>query len=300
MAQLSNAGQAIVRDLAARHGFSEDAVTHMLIAVNNGGGTQAQFDHWEFGGMGQWSMGGMIMIGDMFNNFLKGRVDALCNDLSNALRSDSVFQPVGSFQSQNQGGFQNQAYGNSSFFVQDPKQSWPADLGQPSSQGAQNDMRYAFFPSTRRLAVSIGGRTTVYDAGDHQIGGFGQQQSGLATDGLTFSSQFGTYRPSDLPVISVDGVAPAPQAAPQPHAPQPTYQQPDPVQQPEPVQPAESAPQPSYQPEPAPAPATPAAPAVQSEDDILEKIERLGSLRERGILTDEEFTAKKTELLARL
>ena len=28
---------------------------------------------------------------------------------------------------------------------------WPADLGDPSTSGAQNDMRYAFFPDERRL-----------------------------------------------------------------------------------------------------------------------------------------------------
>ncbi|WP_121061856.1 SHOCT domain-containing protein [Chachezhania antarctica] len=284
MVQLSSEGQNIVSDLAGRHGFSQDAVTHMLVAVNNGGGTQAQFDHWEFGGMGQWSMGGMIMIGDMFNNMLKGRVDALCNDLSNSLRNATVFQPMGSSQSQSQGGYQTTAFGNSSLFVQEPGQSWPQELGQPSSQGAQNDMRYAFFPSTRRLAVKIGGRTTIYDAGDHQIGGFGQQQSGSSTDGLTFSSQFGTYRPSDLPVISVDGVAPQ-QSQP---APQPTY---DP--QPEPM------PEMAQQPNPTPEPVQ-AMQQASAEGNIIDQIERLGALRDRGILTDEEFTSKKSELLSRL
>jgi hypothetical protein len=57
----------------------------------------AQFSHPELGGMGQWSMGGMIMVGDMFNNGLKARVDALCNDLSALLRGPSPFaaQPGG-------------------------------------------------------------------------------------------------------------------------------------------------------------------------------------------------------------
>ncbi len=36
--------------------------------------------------MGQWSQGGMIMIGDMFNNALKYRVDALCSELSSLLQ----------------------------------------------------------------------------------------------------------------------------------------------------------------------------------------------------------------------
>jgi hypothetical protein len=34
--------------------------------------------------------------------------------------------------------------------------------------------------------------------------------------------------------------------------------------------------------------------------DIVEEIKRLGELREAGLLTDDEFTAKKTELLNRM
>ena len=41
-----------------------------------------------------------------------------------------------------------------------------------------------------------------------------------------------------------------------------------------------------------------AAPA--QEADIFSAIERLGDLRAKGILTDEEFTQKKSELLGRL
>jgi hypothetical protein len=39
---------------------------------------------------------------------------------------------------------------------------------------------------------------------------------------------------------------------------------------------------------------------ISSEDDILGQIERLGTLRDKGILTNEEFEQKKKELLARL
>lgn len=35
-------------------------------------------------------------------------------------------------------------------------------------------------------------------------------------------------------------------------------------------------------------------------DLIIEQIRKLGELHERGILTDEEFAMKKTELLGRL
>jgi hypothetical protein len=44
----------------------------------------------------------------------------------------------------------------------------------------------------------------------------------------------------------------------------------------------------------------PAAAKAESAQDVVATIERLAELRARGILTEAEFTAKKTELLARL
>lgn len=44
----------------------------------------------------------------------------------------------------------------------------------------------------------------------------------------------------------------------------------------------------------------PVAPAPAPERDIAAQIEKLGELRDRGLVTPEEFEAKKTELLARL
>lgn len=43
-----------------------------------------------------------------------------------------------------------------------------------------------------------------------------------------------------------------------------------------------------------------AAPAAQSADDIMALLEKLGDLKAKGILTDEEFAAKKAELLKKL
>ncbi|MCB0964646.1 MAG: SHOCT domain-containing protein, partial [Acidimicrobiales bacterium] len=48
---------------------------------------------------------------------------------------------------------------------------------------------------------------------------------------------------------------------------------------------------------PPPAPAAAPAPAVGGEDDLLDQLERLGKLRDQGILTDEEFAAQKAKLL---
>jgi hypothetical protein len=76
MTQLSPRGLRAVGEIADRTGFTEDAVTSMLLSVIAGRGGMAQFSHPEFGGSGQWMAGGAIMISDMFNNALKVRVDA--------------------------------------------------------------------------------------------------------------------------------------------------------------------------------------------------------------------------------
>lgn len=207
MDQLTPEGQRLVAELAQRHGFGTDAVTHMLFAVRYGNGSMAQFSHPEFGGSGQWMQGGMIMLGDMFNHGLKGRVDSLCNEIAGALARQPGLLQSGSFQSQSQGGAGDQTQtaggypGQSSLFVPDPATHWwPAELGSPSATGSQNSVKYAYFAGARRLAVEAGGEVWVYDTQDHQIGGFSQQQGGAAS--IVFTSQYGTVNLGSLPVIS--------------------------------------------------------------------------------------------------
>ena len=76
---------------------------------------------------------------------------------------------------------------------------WPGDLGTPSTSGAQNGLRYAFFHGERRLVVDREGQLTVYDTGDHDIGGVAQADSGART--VKFMSQHGEVRLDDLPVV---------------------------------------------------------------------------------------------------
>lgn len=300
MRPLSPAGQQAIADLAQRHGFSQDAILHMLDAVIHGNGSMAQFNHPEFAGSGQWMQGGMTMVSDMFNNALKGRVDALCSELSNLVASQPDLIRSGSFQSQSQGGGygysqQQDNYGyNSNYnsgsqqqqngsgpigpvslFVPPPAGSsgdwWGADLRWPTSTGAQNGVRYAYFAQARRLAIEVGGRVTIYDTLDHQIGGFSQQQS--AGGSLSFNSQYGLVDVAQLPVISVDGVSPA---------------APPPIQ----------SPAPAFAPPPQPVASTPAAPP--GGGDVFALIEQLANLHAKGILSAEEFATKKNELLSRI
>jgi hypothetical protein len=73
---------------------------------------------------------------------------------------------------------------------------WPDDLGTPGSSGSQNDVRYAFFPNSKRLAIEQSGTVSVYDSGDHQIGGVSQQQGGGRS--LAFTSQKGDVKVDEL------------------------------------------------------------------------------------------------------
>jgi putative oligomerization/nucleic acid binding protein len=284
--QLTQRGQQIVDELAKRYGVSGGAVITLLQGLVASGGTMAQFSHPELGGMGQWTRGGMTMVGDMFNNALKAKVDGLCAELSDLLAQEPVLARAGGqSQSQRQGGGGN-AFGEVSLFVPSGGENhggwWPAELGAPSSTGSQDNLRYAYFPEARRLAVDIAGKVTVYDTLDHQIGGVSQQQGSDAS--FTFASQRGTVRLSDLPVTfetrahsssSPTSSAPAAASVARRHE--------EPVPKPAP------APEPKH-----------AAKGVATADDIFAKIERLADLRGKGILSEEEFAEKKTELLSRL
>ena len=165
MRQLSPAGQQAVNDIAQRQGFSPQAVESMLESVINGNGSMAQFSHPEFGGGGQWMSGGMTMIGDMFNGYLKGRVDNLCSELARLISNQPDLLRSGSFQSQSQNGStqyngSNGSYGSgegNSLFAPALPDWWGPDLRFPNSTGGQNDMRYAYFAQARRLAIDVGG-----------------------------------------------------------------------------------------------------------------------------------------------
>ena len=264
MQVLTESGRQAVAEAGARHGFSPDVAAAVTLALVGSGGSMAQFNHPELGGMGQWSRGGMIMVGDMFNNGLKARVDGLCNDLSALLATDpnlfrsapsSGLAPGGSFQSQYQtggsAGFSGSTLGAG---VMNSGQWWPTDFGAPSTSGSQNDMHYAYFPESRRLVVEFRGTRTVYDTGEHRIGGVSQQQGGGQT--LAFQSQFGTVPLSSLPVIEGGATPPA-------------------------------------------APLSNVSDSLPGNDPIA-MLERLAALRDQGILSEEEFAAKKRDLLARL
>ena len=114
------------------------------------------------------------------------------------------------------------------------------------------------------MAIDYGGRVEIYDTLDHNIQGFGQQQSGDAS--LTLSSQHGVVRVDSLPRIDGGQQGARPVAGTSP-----------------------------------PFAKVPSQPSSGTDaSSIVSLIKQLGQLKEQGILTEEEFATKKAELLKRL
>lgn len=174
----------VVSKIAQEHGVAVDAVAAALTALRRGRGSMAQFSHPDFGGMAQWSAGGMSMVGDMFNAATKAKLNGVLQDLADALRRGDLLMDE-----PRAGGSENPT-GNS---------DWPTEFGAAATTGSQNDMRYAFFPRARRLIIEDGGKRTVYDTGEHIIIGVSQQQSSDRT--LSFQSQLGSVVAADLQVV---------------------------------------------------------------------------------------------------
>jgi hypothetical protein len=262
MRELTDQAQQTVYNLAQRYGTSADAVRTLLHAVVAGSGTMAQFSHPDLGGSGQWMSGGMTMVGDMFNSGLQAKVSGLCSELANLIANQQVYTPLPALNNAPSSGF---GFSGNAW--------WPSDFGQPSTSGGQNNFRYAYFPHMQRLVVDDAGQQRIYDTLDHQIGGVSQQQSGYGSGSFTFSSQRGQFTVDSLPLVQPQGsqqyVAPPP---PPPPAPAPFV----------------------------PAPTVSDYPARGDKDEIFSALDKLGNLRDRGILSEDEFLAKKRELLARL
>jgi hypothetical protein len=180
----------LVDRLAKRHSVSPAAVQVVMRALRSGGGRMAQFSHADFGGMSQWSPG-MSMVGDMFNTQLKSKLDALCTDIAAHLDTSQKAS----------GGVRSAVDEVSYRSMSGSADWWPSGLGRPGAVGAQNDLRYAVFPETRRLVLDDHDTISIYDTGDHRIFGVAQAQSSDQT--LSFTSQNGLVRLSDL--RKVDG-----------------------------------------------------------------------------------------------
>jgi hypothetical protein len=264
---LTDQGWQTISRLAQKYGISTDAVMTMLQAVANGHGSMAQFCHGELGGAGQWMRGGMTMVGDMFNHGLKAKVDSLCNDLSQLLDEQPFVAPASVTPHSWQGETQQQqpggyGVGHVSLFVPQPSGSgsW-----WPAGLGSPNSVGGQ---NNVRYAYFAGARRLAVDVNGHVTVydtldhqiGGVSQQQGVDSS-VTFTSQHGTVSVASLPVVPFGDAQLSPPGSTPPRE------------------------------EPSPSPAAP---------DILAAIERLAELCKKGILSQDEFTTKKAELLSRL
>jgi hypothetical protein len=277
MRQLSPSGQEAITDIAERHGFSVGAVLSMLDAVVRGNGGMAQFSHPEFAGSGQWMRGGMTMVSDMFDNRLKDRVNSLCSELAILVSSQPDLVRSGSFQSQSQGGYDSRraetrftaadrpsaSFGASSLFVAPPPGT--SDDWWPADLGFPNSTGAQ---DGVRYAYFAQPRRLAIEL-DGQVTVYdtrdhdigGFSQQQSAGGTLSFTSQRGLIDLASLPVVSAPGSPPKEQAGE----------------------------------------ALDKGVSVTPQTlDIYGAIERLASLKAKGFLTEDEFTAKKTELLGRI
>lgn len=256
MRTLTNEGRQQVNDIAARYNLKPETVESLLIAIVNGNGTMAQFNLAELGGQGQWMKGGMTMVGDMFNNSLRTTVDKLCNELAGLVSTSVLFRDDEVADDLN---------AKASPPYAQVSTSWPTVFGNPTSTGAQNNFRYAYFAPVHRLVIEDNGKRTIYDTKHYQITGVSQQQG--ATNSYHFTSQEGAVDLKNLEVVS------------------------------DPDAPKQPTPEMAYD---ATLTADPDSQHKSPQEIVIATIERLNVLFEKGQITEEEFNAKKQELLSRL
>jgi len=267
MKVLSTDGQRKIDEIAARYNLQPATVESLLTAIIQGNGTMAQFKLPELGGQGQWMKGGMTMVGDMFNNALRTSVDKLATELADLASTTVLFEDrddVVRKGTQAETSAPNEVSEGNGFFSQ-PSSSWPAIFGNPTSSGSQNNFRYAYFAPVHRLVIEDSGKRTIYDTKHHHITGVSQQQG--ATSSYRFTSQDGQVDLSALQVVS------------------------------DPDAPRQSTPEMAYD---VTSNADLSAESNSPQDIVIATIEKLNVLFEKGQITEEEFKAKKEELLRRL
>lgn len=273
MKTLTTDGQRKVNDLADRYNIQPATVETLLRAIVQGNGTMAQFNLPELGGQGQWMKGGMTMVGDMFNAHLKSTVEKLSGELAELASTNLLFEEkvaVANDFPENRTEMSNARYAADTIHAerasfQQSTTSWPAIFGNPTASGSQNDVRYAYFASVRRLVIESEGKRTIYDTKHHQITGISQQQGSESS--YRFTSQDGPVDLSSLQLVS------------------------------DPDAPRQPTPEIAYD---VTSTADLRTEDKSPEDIVLATIEKLNILFERGQISEAEFHEKKRELLSRI
>jgi hypothetical protein len=333
---LTEAGEATVAELAARYRVSDGAVRALLDAVVRGRGSMAQFSHPDLGGSGQWMRGGMTMVGDMFNPGLQSTVSGICTELSSRLATGAVLVTVpdrgtgggvgtsgGDWwppelgRPSSSGGQNDDSYayfpGPRRLAVRRGSTVTVYDTGDHAISGVQQQQgsRGSKEFSSQFGTFTVDSLTVVGAAPPEPRRGAPTAPEPSAAAPAAPAPAATTPAPStqasstQAPATSGPSTPPP---SPSPSTPPPST---PPANRPftaptiatdlpaEPPQPPALHPAPAWPVLTPPAPSAPTG-GASTPAEIGAAIETLAGLRDKGFLTDEEFTAKKTELLARL
>src|SRR5436190_118527 len=187
----------VIPMIAQRYQVPEEKVRELYRRMQESGGRQCQFECEQLGGPVQW-MPGMITVSRWNDHALRARVDGLCSELSAIVQGSDTAAPAALKREAGTGpaaGCVGMAAGES---------WWPAKFGTPASAGAQNGVRYAYFPERGRLLIQQGARIDAYDTEGKQLSGVGQQQGSSSGSGLTFSSAEGPVEVRELRCVPLD------------------------------------------------------------------------------------------------
>jgi hypothetical protein len=184
----------VIPEIAQRYLVPEEKVRDIYRQLQANGGTQCQFECSELGGPVQW-MPGMVMTSRMNDHGLRARVDGMCSELCAIVRGSDTAAPAALRR--------EPGTAPAAACVELPagESWWPAAFGHPSTSGAQNGVRYAYFPDKHRLLIQQGARIEAYDTAEHHLTGVSQQQGSSRT--LTFSSAEGPVAVERLKVVPV-------------------------------------------------------------------------------------------------
>lgn len=170
-----------IKALAKQYSVSEETVRILLEGLKQSGGYQVQFNIPELGGMGQWQ-GGMVMIGDMFNNSLKAKVAELCSALVPVVQE--LVQ-------------EEQTKRSEAMKTPSSKKEATKTRSSPSFSGSQNGVKYTYFSAEDRLEIEENGKVKAYSTKGYALSGVQQAQDN-AGQTLSFSYPGGTVKVKDL------------------------------------------------------------------------------------------------------
>ncbi|WP_423821055.1 SHOCT domain-containing protein [Salinisphaera sp. SPP-AMP-43] len=138
---------------------------------------------------------------------------------------------------------------------------WPAELGEPAISGETERLAYAYFEAACRFAIRYDGAIVWYDTGEHRLTGIAQHSGASPADLVLTSTQAALALAELKRIESVEDETSAPGSMPG---------------------------------------GAVAGERLSESTAIFEALERLAALRDQGVLTEDEFVAKKQELLSRL